>query len=90
MSKKSRPSILDELDLSTEGRQQTTESVEVTAITPPEKKSNGKVKTSIYLPPGIHRKLREIAFSRNCKVHDLFIEGIESVLTKHGHEGVRN
>ena len=41
-------------------------------------------RTSIYLPPGALRALKEIALDRNCKVNDLLIEGVEAVLRKHG------
>ena len=41
-------------------------------------------RTSIYLPPGALRALKEIALDRDCKVNDLLIEGVEAVLRKHG------
>lgn len=46
------------------------------------------VKSSLYLPPQAHRKLKEIALAHNCKVHDLFIEGIDHVLGKKGYPTV--
>ena len=46
------------------------------------------VKSSLYLPPNAHRLLKEIAFAKNCKVHDLFIEGIDHVLTGKGYATV--
>lgn len=41
-------------------------------------------RTSIYLPPGALRALKEIALDRDCKVNDLLREGVEAVLRKHG------
>jgi len=41
-------------------------------------------RTSIYLPPGALRALKEIALDRDCKVNDLMLEGVEAVLRKHG------
>ncbi len=35
------------------------------------------VHTSIYLPREVHRRLREIAFTRDVKVHDVIMEGID-------------
>jgi hypothetical protein len=43
------------------------------------------VHTSVYLPKPAHRKLKEIAFHTDKKVHDLIMEGIDEVLKKHGH-----
>jgi hypothetical protein len=46
------------------------------------------VHSSVYLPKRVHRHLREIAFTRDVKVHDLILEGIDEVLRRHGHPGV--
>ena len=46
------------------------------------------VHTSVYLPRAVHRKLREIAFTRDVKVHDVIMEGIDEALRKHGHPSV--
>ena len=43
------------------------------------------VHTSVYLPKPAHRKLKEIAFHTDKKVHDLIMEGIDEVLKRHGH-----
>ena len=43
------------------------------------------VHTSVYLPRAVHRRLREIAFTRDVKVHDVIMEGIDAALQKHGH-----
>lgn len=57
----------------------------------PQLKSTAKattVKSSLYLPPQVHRLLKEIALAKNCKVHDLFIEGINHVLAGKGYATV--
>ena len=41
------------------------------------------VHTSLYLPKPLHQALREIAFKKDCKIHDLVIEGIETVVQRH-------
>jgi len=46
------------------------------------------VHTSVYLPREVHRRLREIAFTRDVKVHDVIMEGINAALQKHGHPSV--
>lgn len=48
------------------------------------------VHTSVYLPREVHRRLREIAFTRDCKVHDVIMEGIDAALQQHGHPSVEN
>lgn len=46
------------------------------------------VHTSVYLPREVHRRLREIAFTRDVKVHDVIMEGIDAALREHGHPAV--
>lgn len=46
------------------------------------------VHTSVYLPAGVHRKLREIAFQTDRKVHDVIMEGIDAALRTYGHPSV--
>lgn len=46
------------------------------------------VKSTVYFPKPVHEKLREIAFTQNCKVHDLVLEGLSHVLKEHGYAGV--
>lgn len=48
------------------------------------------VHTSVYLPREVHRRLREIAFARDCKVHDVIMEGIDAALQQHGHPSVES
>ena len=42
-------------------------------------------KSTIYLPSAVHDRLREIAFTERCKVHDLIMEGIDRMLESRGH-----
>jgi hypothetical protein len=83
-----RPSLLANLDMEVgRGPEQPESSVaEVSkqAMTP----KTGNVKTSLYLPPQAHRKLKEIALATDCKVHDIVIEGINKMLASHGYPTV--
>lgn len=88
-----RPSIIGGLNLSgSEPR----EAVPENPTTRPEAapKAAGRkarpevVHTSVYLPREVHRRLREIAFTRDVKVHDVIMEGIDAALQKHGHPSV--
>ena len=47
------------------------------------------VHSSIYVPKPAYRKLREIALARECKVHDLILDGIDAVLREHGSDDGR-
>lgn len=40
--------------------------------------------TSLYLHPNVRRAIREIAFQFDKKPHDLYLEGIDLMLTKYG------
>ena len=46
------------------------------------------VHSSVYLPRLVWRALREIALERDEKVHDLILDGIDSVLKRHGRPSV--
>ncbi|MBO9479744.1 hypothetical protein J7382_19550 [Shimia sp. R11_0] len=54
-----------------------------------EAKSEKPVKSSLYLPPKALRKLKELALSKDCKVHDLYIQGIDHVLKSEGFPTVK-
>lgn len=59
-------------------------------IAPAAQPASGKgrkatVKTSLYLDPAVHDKLREIAFQERRKLHDLIVEGVDHVLKTRLH-----
>ncbi len=43
------------------------------------------VRSSIYLNKEAHSRLKEIAREEHKKVHDLIVEGIDSVIAKRGY-----
>jgi hypothetical protein len=55
------------------------------SLTPARARRNEIVHTSVYVPKPAYRKLREIAFTKEIKVHDLIMEGIDAVLEQNGH-----
>ena len=91
-----RPSLIGGLNLPrSEAREAVTDRPPGQAETdPPNPKPASRrarpdvVHTSVYLPRAVHRKLREIAFTRDVKVHDVIMEGIDEALRKHGHPSV--
>ena len=76
-----RPSIIDTVELK---RPEPVEEAPASrAVTP---LTNRNVhKTSIYLPRKAFDRLREIAFTKQCKVHDLIMQGVDRVIAEHGH-----
>lgn len=89
-----RPSLIGGLNLpGSEAREVVTDRPPGQAETEPPKPAGRRarpdvVHTSVYLPRAVHRKLREIAFTRDVKVHDVIMEGIDEALRKHGHPSV--
>lgn len=82
-----RPSLLSGLNLpKNEAAAAPAESAAQPAVT--RKPRPDIVHTSIYLPKPVHRKLREIAFTTDRRVHDLLLEGVDHVLRSHGHAGI--
>ena len=87
-----RPSIIGGLNLpGTEARAAITDrppEVQASAKSASRKARPDIVHTSVYLPREVHRRLREIAFTRDVKIHDVIMEGIDAALRKHGHPTV--
>jgi len=42
------------------------------------------IHSSLYLPEGVYEALRRIAFDERVKIHDLVMEGLDSVLRRRG------
>jgi hypothetical protein len=82
-----RPSVIGSLSLVSESPAVAPES-EVATAKPARAKHEGIVHTSIYVPRPVHQKLREIAFTQECKVHDVIMEGIDAALRKYGHPAI--
>lgn len=51
----------------------------------PKPKAAEIVHTSLYVPKAAYRKLQEIALVQDRKVHDIIMDGIDTVLQGHGH-----
>ena len=80
---KSRPSIVDGLDLSPTTTKDVV--VDVKAATPSPKPSRDIQHTSVYIPRAAYERLREIAFHERKKIHDLIMEGIDTTIAARGH-----
>ena len=84
MSKSPRPSVFGNVAAPAVTKE--ADSAQVQASTTPAKGEADLFRTSIYLPKAAHDKLQEIAFHEGRKkVHDLFMEGIDAVLSKRGY-----
>lgn len=82
-----RPSIIADLKLD---EPSATPTAEASAPAMPTRKARPDiVHTSIYLPKAMHRKLREVAFTTDRKVHDIILEGVEAALRKYGHDSAK-
>jgi hypothetical protein len=76
-----RPSIIDQVELAPP--EPAHEKPPARAVTPLTDRNVHK--TSIYLPREAFDRLREIAFTKRCKVHDLIMQGVDRVIAEHGH-----
>jgi hypothetical protein len=43
------------------------------------------IHSSLYLPEPVYEVLRKIAFEERVKIHDLAMEGIDTVLRRRGY-----
>ncbi len=56
------------------------------ARTPTERPSI--VHSSLYLPEPVYEALRKIAFEERLKIHDLVLEGIDTMLRRRGYPSI--
>lgn len=76
-----RPSIIDQVALTPPAPDPVAEPARTaTPLTNPDVH-----KTSLYIPRPAFERLREIAYTKRCKVHDLVMQGIDRVIAEHGH-----
>ena len=66
-------------------KRQKATAAKVSAASAPATNEADFFRTSLYLSRAVHEKLREIAFHEHKKVHDLFVEGLDKVLSKRGY-----
>lgn len=88
MAKPSRPSLLGSIQAELPRVPETSAVVPMPQPTPAVPAKPEIVKSTVYLHPLVHRKLKEIAFAKDCKIHDLLMEGVSRVLVEHGHPTV--
>lgn len=88
MAKPSRPSLLGSIQGEINEAPATGAVVPMTQPTPAVAAKSDVVKSTVYLHPLVHRKLKEIAFAKDCKIHDLLMEGVSRILVEHGHPTV--
>jgi hypothetical protein len=48
------------------------------------------VHSSLYLPEPVYEALRKIAFDERLKIHDLVMEGIDTVLRRRGYPSIES
>ncbi len=70
--------------LATFSAEQASAPVAVAPVTPATTKRDERVKCTIYLDEHTWRALRKIAAANDVKLHDLFLDGIDHVLNRHG------
>ena len=46
------------------------------------------VHSSVYFPTPVYEVLRKVAFDERVKIHDLVIEGIDTVLQRRGYPSI--
>ncbi len=77
-----RPNLWDNVETLLEENDSTRE---IKNVRPKPSERAKIVQSTLYLPRQVHRQLKEIAFAMDCKMHDLFIEGINHILSKKGY-----
>jgi hypothetical protein len=83
-----RPSIIGDLKLVSSEPEQAPAPVPEPAKSSPRRVRPDIVHTSVYLPKPVYKKLREIAFTTDQKIHDVIMEGIDQALRRYGHPSV--
>ena len=89
MTMAKRPSVIGSLDLLPSAPVAATvasaEVVDLKAASKKAAKARDVQHTSVYIPRAAHDRLREIAYHERKKIHDLIMEGMDSVIADRGH-----
>lgn len=80
-----RPSIIDQAMSKPDAGSVTPTPAAPIQAAPKRKPRDDVQHTSVYIPIPAYDRLREIAFTERCKVHDLLMQGLDRVLADHGH-----
>jgi hypothetical protein len=51
---------------------------------PPPRRVRPTIQQTVYLHPAVYEQLRELAFYRRVKMHDLLMRGLDSVFREEG------
>lgn len=51
-------------------------------------KAKNLKQSTLYLPPQVHRKLRELALNEDKKLHDLLLEAVDLLLLQYGLQSI--
>jgi hypothetical protein len=54
------------------------------AVEPPPRRVRPTIQQTVYLHPAVYEQLRELAFYRRVKMHDLLMRGLDSVFREEG------
>lgn len=86
---KNRPSVIDGLELAptkpAKATSPTAEVMDLKAVAEKSAKGRDVQHTSVYIPRAAYERMREIAFHERAKIHDLIMEGVDSVIATRGH-----
>ena len=52
---------------------------------PAPEKDKDCARVTLYLPPKVARKFKEIAFTEDCKTHDVYLRALSAYLKSQGH-----
>ena len=92
MAKQKRSSLKDSLRGAMASSEQTIKSSETTQSTPAAPTTYAQAKnlkqTTLYLPPSVHRQLRELAFNEDRKAHDLLLEALDLLFLQYGLKSI--
>ena len=46
-------------------------------------------RVGLYLPPAVAKEIKFVAFSHDCKAHDIYMEAVDLVLKKYGRKSIK-
>lgn len=46
-------------------------------------------RVGLYLPPAVAKEIKYVAFSHDCKAHDIYMEAVDLVLKKYGRKSIK-
>lgn len=73
----------------TQGAETSTPVAAERSVSAADKAPTDYARVGLYLPPAVAKEIKFVAFSHDCKAHDIYMEAVDLVLKKYGRKSIK-